>query len=171
MTRYYTLQSNTLRPLDLPIMVDGRAILHPTARQAARFGAYPLADNPPPDDAPEGKHYEHDGYETTDGHIARTYALVDDQPPDLEDYDAAMEEHLRAEREARGYTTREPDAYLTSHVDRWAADARDWVTHRDFVMSYALNVLNAVQGGTMEPPTLEEFRNGLPRIEWSYSEE
>jgi len=34
--------------------------------------------------------------------------------PTIEDYDAAMEEHLREERYDRGYTTREPDVYLNS---------------------------------------------------------
>lgn len=83
-------------------------------------------------------------------------------------YDKAMERHLRAEREARGYTTREPDAYRDSSNARWKQDAEDWVAHRDAVMSYALAVMNEVEAGTREPPTLEEFTAGLPRIVWTY---
>lgn len=92
-------------------------------------------------------------------------------PPDdnpISQYDAAMEEHLRAEREARGYTTREPDAYLTSEVPRWRQDAEDWVRHRDSVMEYALDLMNAVEAGTRPPPTLDEFKAGLPSIVWTY---
>ena len=77
-----------------------------------------------------------------------------------------MEAHLLAERTARGYTTREPDNYLESSNVRWAQDARDWVAHRDAVMSYALDVMNAVSGGA-EPPTLEAFMAGLPKVEWT----
>ena len=86
-----------------------------------------------------------------------------------EDYDAAMEAHLKAEREARGYTTREPDAYLASEVPRWRRDAEDWVAHRDAVMAYALGVQNAVAAGGAAP-TLDEFKAGLPAVAWSYTE-
>lgn len=90
--------------------------------------------------------------------------------PTLADFDATMEEHLTAEREARGYTTREPDAYANSSVPRWKQDAEDWVAHRDAVMTYALEIMNAVEAGTREPPTLDEFKAGLPHIEWSIAE-
>ena len=96
------------------------------------------------------------------------YEWEDPVPPTvtIKDYDDAMEAHLRAEREARGYTTREPDYYLTSSVPRWAQDARDWVAHRDEVMLYALNIENKYESG--EPvPTLDEFRTALPVITWT----
>jgi hypothetical protein len=82
-----------------------------------------------------------------------------------------MEEHLIRERSERGYTTREPDSYLTSSVPRWKQDAEDWVAHRDEVMEYALELINAVQSGEREPPTMEEFVAGLPRIVWTYGTE
>ena len=91
-------------------------------------------------------------------------------PPTLADFDAAMEEHLRTEREARGYTTREPDAYINSSVPRWAQDARDWVAHRDGVMAYALALINAVESGQRQPPTMAEFKAGLPTITWTFVE-
>ena len=87
--------------------------------------------------------------------------------PQLEDFDAAMEAHLVAEREARGYTTREPDAYLASSNPRWKKDAEDWVAHRDAVMEYAQDIMNAVQRGEREVPTMDEFKAGLPVITWS----
>ena len=81
-----------------------------------------------------------------------------------------MEAHLQEERYARGYNTREPDVYLNSQVPRWSADANDWIAHRDAVMIYALDIMNAVEAGEKEPPTLEEFRSGLPQIVWSFVE-
>ena len=77
---------------------------------------------------------------------------------------------LYEERAARGYTTREPDAYLNSSVPRWAQDARDWVAHRDAVMAYALTLMNQVEDGERDAPTMAEFRAGLPAIQWTYTE-
>lgn len=171
MTRYYTLNSatNDLVSLELPVVIDGHQRLHPTPAQAAQFDAYPreLDEEPTP---PEGKLVEPDGWEVRDGAWHRRWRYVDAPLPTLEEYDAAMEDHLVQERSARGYTTREPTAYLASGNARWAQDARDWVAHRDAVMAYALELINAVQSGQRTPPTMAEFRAGLPAITWSFVE-
>ena len=78
-----------------------------------------------------------------------------------------MEAHLREERDARGYTTREPDSYWNSRVARWRMDAKDWSRHKDDVMMYALTVMNEVKAGTRPPPTVEEFKSGLPKVKWT----
>lgn len=157
--------------------IDRAAVINPTREQSARMTppAYPLADPmPPAPTPPEGKIAVPDGYEpadTPDGKEWRQVWRYEDIPaPTVADFDAAMEEHLRIEREARGYTTREPDVYLDSQVPRWAADARDWIAHRDAVMLYALEIMNAVEAGTREPPTLDEFKQGLPTIAWTEPE-
>ena len=93
-----------------------------------------------------------------------------DPPPVLADYDKAMEAHLLAERVARGYTLREPSDYKDSTVPRWAQDALDWIAHRDAVMLYGLEVMNHY-AETGEAPTIEEFKAGLPVIEWTLKEE
>ena len=98
--------------------------------------------------------------------VENGHLVVSEPPPTLADYDAAMEAHLKAEREARGYTLREPSDYAGSSVERWAQDAADWIAHRDAVMLYALDVLNHVEAGD-PAPTLDEFKNALPVIEWS----
>lgn len=108
-------------------------------------------------------------YDAEQNAVVADYTYIDPPPPSLDDYDMAMEQHLRDEREARGYTTREPDSYLTSEVPRWAQDARDWVAHRDAVMEYALELINAVQSGEREPPTMEEFLANMPQIQWTYT--
>lgn len=172
--KYYTQNSTTgeLERLVPPITIGGRAILHPTAEQAAALDppAYPREEDDPPT-PPDGKRAEPDGWEVRDGAWHRRWRFDDAPLPTLDEYDAAMEEHLIQERSARGYTTREPDAYLSSANPRWAQDARDWVAHRDAVMAYALTLINGVQSGTIAQPTLDEFRASLPQITWSYQED
>lgn len=173
-TRYYTFNSQTsdLAPLELPVVIDGHQRLHLTAEQAAALDppAYPreLDEEPTP---PEGKLVEPDGWELRDGVWHRKWRFVDAPLPTLDEYDAAMEDHLTQERSARGYTTREPTAYLASGNARWASDARDWVAHVDAVMAYALELINDVQACTIPQPTLAEFRANLPQITWSYQED
>ena len=154
---------------------DGRSYLNPSAEDYARAddGPWlPVLDVPPSDPAPEGKHWTRTGFfePSPDGSSIRVkYVLADDPTPTVEDYDKAMEEHLFRERCERGYTTREPDMYTDSEVPRWNADARDWKKHRDAVMLYALAIMNDVAAGG-EPPTLEEFKAGLPNVEWTYND-
>lgn len=153
------------------VKLDGRIILHPSRENYAALGWLLIVDEPPSEPAPEGYRWQDAGWEeTADGCLRRTWTLSPVPLPPLAEYDAAMEAHLRAEREARGYTTREPDAYLESAVPRWKQDAEDWVAHRDAVMTYALAIMNEVEAGTREPPTVEEFSAGLPRIVWTYAD-
>ena len=157
----------------IPDVVDynGKRVTNPTRSKSLckALGYRPVLDRPSPRNVREGHHYEADGYHDVGGcyYITR-WRLVKDPAPTVADFDKAMEEHLTSERSARGYTTREPDAYLASDNERWAQDAKDWVAHRDDVMDYALQVMNAVSAGTRKPPTISEFLDGLPRIEWTY---
>lgn len=171
MTTYYTYDSTTKRLTRAsdPATIDGQMVVHPSAAMYARIGAYPARQTPPPD-APEGKVAAPDGYALEGGEWVQQWRLDDAPAPTMADFDAAMEEHLTEERSERGYTTREPDVYLNSQVPRWKSDARDWIAHRDAVMLYALEIMNAVEAGTREPPTMAEFKAGLPQIEWSYTE-
>lgn len=83
MTRYYTLDTATrdLVRLVPPIDCGGRAILHPTAEQAAQYGAYPRNDDAPMPIPPEGKVAVEDGWELVDGAWIRTYRFEDAPPP------------------------------------------------------------------------------------------
>lgn len=91
-------------------------------------------------------------------------------PPKVEDYDKAIEDHLLEQRTARGYTVRESDYYRDSQVERWKQDAIDWSKHRDAVMLYGLGIMNTYKE-TGEAPTLEEFKNNLPTITWTFNQE
>ena len=84
-----------------------------------------------------------------------------------DDYNRAMEAHLLATRVARGYTLREPSpTYDDSPNVRWASDAADWKAFFTAVMEYGLAVQNEY-AATGKAPSLEEFKAGLPVIEWS----
>lgn len=89
-----------------------------------------------------------------------------EKPVTADDYDAVMESHLLATRMDRGYTTREPDAYINSRNERWAQDAEDFIDFRDKVMEYGLAVMNeyAVTG---KAPSLNDFKAGLPQMNWT----
>ena len=151
---------------------DGATIVNPSEEQYATLrDAYKKGDDAPQPTPTEGKEVAYAGYELGEDNLwHKQWELVDVPQPTLADFDAAMEAHLRTEREARGYTTREPDSYIASQVPRWAQDARDWVAHRDAVMAYALALINAVESGQRQPPTMAEFKAGLPTITWTYTE-
>lgn len=85
----------------------------------------------------------------------------------IEDYDAAMEDHITSERMARGYTTREPSAYVNSPNPRFAQDAVDWANFLAEVMQYGLAVLNEYQQTGVAPVTLDEFKVALPACKWT----
>ena len=155
------------------VLADGATIVNPSAAQYAELReAYPKGEDAPMPTPPEGKVVEYGGYELgeSDHMWHKQWVVVDAPPPTLADFDSAMESHLYDERAARGYTTREPDAYINSSVPRWAQDARDWVAHRDSVMAYALALINAVKDGERDVPTIDEFKAGLPMIQWTYTE-
>jgi len=83
----------------------------------------------------------------------------------LADYNAALEAYLLEVRSARGYTDRDPSEYYNSGVERWAQDARDWVFFRDRVMTYGLQILTQYEQSGEPPCTLDEFADGLRKIE------
>ena len=108
----------------------------------------------------------------TDEQIDEFYRGTQENPKEeeyqitAEDYDNAMEEHLLKERVERGYTLREPSDYKDDPYERFAQDAMDWIYHRSQVMQYGLQVQNDYAEGK-EIPTLDEFKENLPKIQWS----
>lgn len=103
----------------------------------------------------------------------RQFCIAEPEVPPIttDDYDRAMEDHLLATRVARGYTLREPSpTYDDSPNVRWASDAADWKVFFTTVMEYGLAVQNHY-AATGEAPTLEEFKNNLPNIVWTYNDD
>lgn len=181
MTKYYTYDETTKTLSEasrvIPVVRRGKTyrVANAIAREYAALTppAFPLADPMPSPPTPEaGFRVVFDGYalDVPTQSWVKAYRQEAIPMPTLNQYDDAMEEHLKREREDRGYTTREPDAYINSEVPRWKQDAEDWVRHRDQVMEYALTLINGVQAGKVSQPTLDEFVSGLPCIEWTYDD-
>jgi hypothetical protein len=175
---YYTLENNTLRKVGSVIRTINGYVSNPTAEDCAAMvdangkpnPAYPRSEEsfaPPKCD--EGFRAVPDGYDLKDGKWVKLWR-VEPIVYTADDYDNAMEDYIREVRVARGYTTREPDDYFGSSNPRWSQDAKDWVAFRDAVMTYALDVINTYTK-TGIAPTLAEFKNGFPKMVWTYQEE
>ena len=81
-----------------------------------------------------------------------------------------MEDYITQTRMDRGYTTREPSAYANSSVPRFAQDAKDWQKFLDDTMLYSMKVRDDY-ASTGIIPTIDEFKENLPKIVWTYTEE
>jgi hypothetical protein len=57
-------------------------------------------------------------------------------------------------------------SYATSTNLQWQAEAQAFITWRDLVYEYALDLYAQVQAEEMEPPTLEDFIANAPSMEW-----
>ena len=164
---FYTLKDGKLNILFGLVKVGGRYknAAFVTQKEAASINAYPKADNQP--EKRDGFRSKIDGYDLVDGKWVTRWSY---EPLSVEEltrlYDDAMEAHLDAEKAERGYTKREPSDYAESTVQRYRQDAADWIRHRDEVMLYGLEVQNKAARGEAFP-TLEEFKDGLPKIVWT----
>ena len=56
-------------------------------------------------------------------------------------------------------------SYVTSSNPQWAAEAKVFVSWRDAVFVYAINIQTEVMGGA-PIPSFEEFVAGIPQIAW-----
>jgi hypothetical protein len=56
-------------------------------------------------------------------------------------------------------------SYVSSTNPQWKAEAEAFVSWRDQVFAYAINIQTEVQGGA-PIPTFDEFVSGLPQIVW-----
>lgn len=169
--QYGVIKDGKLEYVENSRVIDGKFYAQMSHALHLRLGEKPVRKDKSPKRPPcKGWHWEQDGWRDTPNAIMPKWKAARDSATPLSAYDEAMEAHLRKEREERGYTTREPDAYLSSSVPRWAQDARDWVAHRDAVMAYALEIINEVESGQRKLPTVEEFVAGLPNIVWTYSD-
>ena len=169
MERHYTLENGVLRECGSVILTSNGHVANPSAEDYASIKAYPRSEESFSPPAVDDEHRTvPDGYCVTDGKWVKKWR-VEPIAYTADDYDSVMEDYLLEVRVERGYTTREPDDYFGSSNPRWEADARDWVSFRDAVMAYALDVMNAYEN-TGTAPTIKEFKAGFPKIKWSYAE-
>lgn len=57
-------------------------------------------------------------------------------------------------------------SYVASTQPQWAAEAQAFVAWRDQVWLYAYAELEKVMTGQREQPTVEEFLEELPKLDW-----
>lgn len=56
--------------------------------------------------------------------------------------------------------------YINSSNTQWKAEANAFITWRDALFAYAINIENQVQSNSIPAPTLESFIAGFPTITW-----
>lgn len=57
-------------------------------------------------------------------------------------------------------------SYVNSTIPKWASEAELFIAWRDSVWLYALVELDKVVNGEREQPSLEDFLNELPKLNW-----
>lgn len=83
------------------------------------------------------------------------------------DYVQAVSDHIETTAQNRGYDSQDRLAsYVLSDVPAWKAEAQAFITWRDLVWAYVFMSQAAVASGQRTQPSLEEFKAGLPQIQW-----
>ena len=151
------------------IETEDGIILNPSEDQIINLGKqYRVIDVMP---YKEGYRYDPISWEEDENSKTVTHIFEEHKiGPSVEEYDQVMEDYITQTRMDRGYTTREPSAYANSSVPRFAQDAKDWQKFLDETMLYGVEVRNDY-ASTGIAPTIEECKENLPMIVWTYDEE
>ena len=108
---------------------------------------------------------------TSSGATARTFKIVANEAPTVEEikkvYENAVQAHLDATARTKGYS----DSYtcLSYHKSTdevWRTDSAIFNAWRDAVWHKCHEILNAFTCGAIPQPTNEEVIAQLPKIEW-----
>ncbi len=87
--------------------------------------------------------------------------------PSLDDYRRAIQAHVDATAQARGYDGGASCAsYAGSTFPAWAAEATAFVSWRDAVWAHAHAELEKVQNGTRHQPDIAAIIAELPPMAW-----
>lgn len=85
----------------------------------------------------------------------------------IEQFRAAIQAHVDAAAISRRYDSGNSLAtYVASSNPDWAAEAHAFVIWRDAVWAYAYVEMDRVLGGLREKPTVQEFLDELPVMDW-----
>ena len=109
---------------------------------------------------------------TKDGAVERTFEIVVNQPPTVEEqkaaYEFAVQSHLDAIARTRGYNnTYMCLSYLNSTNEIWKRESNAFNVWRDSVWRKAYEILNTFKTGEIEKPTIDEVIAQLPKIDWN----
>lgn len=93
--------------------------------------------------------------------------IPDPSEPTIEDYRSAAQLFVDMRAKERGYNDAVTLAsYVGSTILEWASEAKTFVAWRDQVWLYANEQLRAVQAGERDQPSVAEFIDELPKLEW-----
>jgi len=102
-----------------------------------------------------------------DGNVVRRTWTVTNRVFTEADYAAAIQSHVDATAQAKGYADGVALAgYSTSTIPAWSAEAQAFIAWRDAVWIYAYTELAKVQAGQREAPTIAGIIGELPSIVW-----
>lgn len=79
--RYGTIENNVMKPAPRAIRIGDAMVCNPTDAQYEQAGYLPVVDERPSQPAPNGYHYEAQGWTERGGVIQRVYAAIQDPPP------------------------------------------------------------------------------------------
>lgn len=89
------------------------------------------------------------------------------RPPVLEDYRSAIQQHIDATAQQRGYDSGVTCAsYVGSTNLQWSGEASAFISWRDSVWAHAYAELAKVQAGEREQPSVAEIIDELPAMSW-----
>lgn len=105
------------------------------------------------------------------GAEVRTFEIVANEPPTMEEikkvYENAVQAHLDATAQTRGYDNSYTClSYHKSTNEVWRTDSAIFNAWRDSVWNKCYEILNAFMAGWIEQPTIEEVIAQLPKIDW-----
>lgn len=100
--------------------------------------------------------------------ITAAQKAAEAQASTVEGFRAAIQGHVDATARSRNYDSGNALAsYVASTNPQWAAEAQTFVAWRDAVWLHAYAELDKVMAGEREQPSVAEFVDELPKIEWS----
>lgn len=82
-------------------------------------------------------------------------------------YEEAVQEFIDNKARTRGYDSAlSCVSYYNSTISQWKAEAVAFSAWRDDVWTYVLDTMDKVHRGEIERPTMQEFRQNLPKLVW-----
>lgn len=89
------------------------------------------------------------------------------KPLPLEMYQLELHGFINAKARERGYDSAlSIISYYNSSNAQWATEAQAFMNWRDAVFTHALALLNAVENKEQSIPSISDFLETLPNLEW-----
>jgi hypothetical protein len=86
----------------------------------------------------------------------------------IKSYSSELEQHINNQALEKGYSDAVSCAsYANSSNEQWLQEAQDFIAWRDSCWEYAFDVQSQVEAGTITAPSLDEFIENAPPINWS----